>query len=213
MPKKITAIEALAIPVPRYSFGIINWRSEEIKKIDRKTRKILTMYKMHHPKADIDRMYVKRKERGKGLSPSEAAYTKEINIAEYLNKKHKEHQSVNIIRSHNSNQPNMNSTVRAAAKITDNLSQSNGNNDMKQDEIQNTKSRLAQSLKEKRDNEVIHGQYIRSTDKHLISEKDTIFWLSKGDLKAEAETEILSAQDRALQTKYHATKILKTENR
>ena len=29
---KITAIGALAIPVLRYSFGIINWRIEEIKK-------------------------------------------------------------------------------------------------------------------------------------------------------------------------------------
>ena len=38
---KITAIRALAIPVLRYSFGIINWRTEEIKKIDRKTRKML----------------------------------------------------------------------------------------------------------------------------------------------------------------------------
>ena len=59
---KITAIGALAVPVLRYSFGIINWRTEEIKKIDRKTRKMLTMYeyKMHHPKADIDRLYVKR---------------------------------------------------------------------------------------------------------------------------------------------------------
>ena len=35
---KITAIGALAVPVLRYSFGIINWRIEEIKKIDRKTR-------------------------------------------------------------------------------------------------------------------------------------------------------------------------------
>jgi len=33
---KITAIGALAIPVLRCSFGIINWRSEEIRKIDRK---------------------------------------------------------------------------------------------------------------------------------------------------------------------------------
>ena len=29
---KITAIRALAVPVLRYSFGIINWRIEEIKK-------------------------------------------------------------------------------------------------------------------------------------------------------------------------------------
>jgi hypothetical protein len=30
---KITAIGALAVPVLRYSFGIINWRLEEIKQI------------------------------------------------------------------------------------------------------------------------------------------------------------------------------------
>jgi hypothetical protein len=46
----------------RYSFGIIIWRLEEIKQIDRKIRKMLTMYKIHHPKADINRLYVKREE-------------------------------------------------------------------------------------------------------------------------------------------------------
>ena len=82
----ITTIGALAVPVLRYSFGTINWRIEEIKRIDRKTRKMLTMYKMHHPKADIDRLYVKRKEGGRGLIQVEAAYKAEIiNIAEYFN--------------------------------------------------------------------------------------------------------------------------------
>ena len=63
---KITAIGALAVSLLRYIFGIINWRIEEIKKY-RKTRKMLTMYKVHHPKTDIDRLYVKRKEGGRGL--------------------------------------------------------------------------------------------------------------------------------------------------
>ena len=93
---KITAIGALAVPVLKHSFGIINWRIEEIKQIDRKTRKMLTMYKMDHPKADIDRLYVKRK-RGRGLVQVEAAYKAEIiNIAEYLNTKYKEDQIVNV---------------------------------------------------------------------------------------------------------------------
>jgi len=44
------------------------------------------MYKMHHPKADIDRLYANRKEGGRGLVQIEAAYKAEIiNIAEYLN--------------------------------------------------------------------------------------------------------------------------------
>jgi hypothetical protein len=64
---KITATGALAVPVLRCSFGIINWRSEEIRKIDRKTRRILTMYKMYHSRAHADRMYIKRKEGERGV--------------------------------------------------------------------------------------------------------------------------------------------------
>ena len=60
-------------------------------------------------------------------------------------------------------------------------------------------------------NKVMHGQYIRNIDRQLISEEDTFLWLSKGDLKAETEIEIVTAQDQALQTKYYATKILNTE--
>ena len=57
----------------------------------------------------------------------------------------------------------------------------------------------------------MHGQYIINTDRQLISEEDTFLWLSKGDLKAETESEIVAAQDQAIQTKYYATKILNTE--
>ena len=57
----------------------------------------------------------------------------------------------------------------------------------------------------------MHGQYIRNIDRQLISEEDTFFWLSKGDLKAEIESETVAAQDQVLKTKYYATKILNTE--
>jgi hypothetical protein len=57
----------------------------------------------------------------------------------------------------------------------------------------------------------MHGQYIRSIDRQLISEEDTFIWLMGGDLKAETESIIIAAQDRALKTKYHATNILQTK--
>jgi hypothetical protein len=49
--------------VLRFSFGVVNWRIEERQKIDGKTREILTMYEMCYPKADIDRLYVRERER------------------------------------------------------------------------------------------------------------------------------------------------------
>ena len=58
----------------------------------------------------------------------------------------------------------------------------------------------------------MHGQNIRNIDRQLISEEDTFLWLSKGDLKAETESEIVAAQDQALRTKYYATKMLNKGN-
>jgi hypothetical protein len=120
---KITDIGALVVPVLWYSFGAINWRMEKIKQIDRKTSKMLTMHKMHHPKADIDTLYVKRKEGGRGLVQVEAAYKAGIiNIAEYLSTNYIEDQFVNIVKNHESTQPNMNSIIKLAAKIIEELS-------------------------------------------------------------------------------------------
>jgi hypothetical protein len=74
---------ALALPILRYRLGIINWILEETIKIDRKTRKILAMYKIHYPKGDIDRLYVKRKKKKQDILQTEAIHKAEIiNIAE-----------------------------------------------------------------------------------------------------------------------------------
>jgi hypothetical protein len=46
-----------------YSFGIINWYQEEFQKLDRKTRKLLTIHGQHHPKADVI-MFPENREKG-----------------------------------------------------------------------------------------------------------------------------------------------------
>ena len=48
----------------------------------------------------------------------------------------------------------------------------------------------------------MYGQQTRNIDRQLVSEEDTFLWLSKEDLKGETESEIVAAQDQALQTKY-----------
>jgi hypothetical protein len=70
---------------------------------------------------------------------------------------------------------------------------------------------LGEVLKNKWKNKVKHGQYIRHINIQLISEEDTFLWLSKGDLKAETESERVAAQDQAIKTKYYLTKVLNKE--
>jgi hypothetical protein len=98
----------------------------------------------------------------------------------------------------------------AAAANNDDDDEEEEKNDVKQDEIQHTKAKLGEVLKKKWKNKAMHGQYIRNIDRQLISEEDTFLWLTKGDLKAETESEIVVAQDQALQMKYYATNILNT---
>jgi hypothetical protein len=44
-----------------------------------------------------------------------------------------------------------------------------------------------------------------------IGEEDTCLWLSRGDLKAETESEVIGAQYQDIQNKCNATKISTTE--
>jgi hypothetical protein len=69
-------------------------------KLYRKT-KMLTIHGQHHPEADIDYLYVPRKEGGRGLMQIEGAYIAEVIKLEYVERK--EDSLVEIVRMHNHN--------------------------------------------------------------------------------------------------------------
>jgi hypothetical protein len=48
--------------------------------------------------------------------------------------------------------------------------------------IQHAKARLELSLKKKWEKKVSLGQYIRSIDKHFITEEDSFSWQPHGDI-------------------------------
>ena len=85
---KIQIIKSLAIPVVRYCFGTINLHREELRNLDRKTRKLLTIHGQHHPKTDVDCLYVPRKWGRTGLMKLEEAYVVEVmKMKEYVDSK------------------------------------------------------------------------------------------------------------------------------
>jgi hypothetical protein len=59
----------------------------------------------------------------------------------------------------------MNSIIKLAAKITEDLSQLNGKNDTKQNKIQHMKAKLGEVLKKNWKNKAMHGQYILNIDR------------------------------------------------
>ena len=84
---KITAINTLAVPVVRYSGGIVKWTKLELADMDRKTRKALTTHRGLAKMSDVSRLYVKRNEGGRGLlSIEDCIRDEETAVLEYIRK-------------------------------------------------------------------------------------------------------------------------------
>ena len=58
----IKGINTWVVPLVRYSGHFFKWTREELKEMDQRTRKLRTMHKALHPKDNVDRLYVSRKE-------------------------------------------------------------------------------------------------------------------------------------------------------
>ena len=63
----VRGVNAWAVSLLRYSAAFVSRRKSQLQAIDRKTRKLLTIYGVLHPKSDVDRLCIPRKEGGKGL--------------------------------------------------------------------------------------------------------------------------------------------------
>ena len=64
----IKGINTWAVSLVRYSGLFLKWTRDELKQMDQRTRKLMTMHKALHPRDDVDRQYVSRKEGGRGLA-------------------------------------------------------------------------------------------------------------------------------------------------
>ena len=64
-------VNTWAVSLLRHSAAFVSWRKSELHAIDRKNRKLVTIYGALHPKSNVDRLYIPRKEGGRGLVSTE----------------------------------------------------------------------------------------------------------------------------------------------
>ena len=173
---KIKAINSWTVAIMRYGAGVLEWRFDKLKELDRKTRKLLTMHKVLHPKSDVDGLYVSRKEGGRGLVSCESATgSAENNLGWYLK--------------------NLNESLLQGVKHVRilNLRESVSKKDFKK----SLNEKRVENWKEKQ----MYGQFIRDMPEGTDKEKSWL-WLRKCDLKIPSEALICSAQEQEIRTNY-----------
>ena len=67
----IKGINTWAVHLVRYSELFLKFTREELKQMDQRKRKLITMHKALHLRDDADKLYVSRKEGGKGINSAE----------------------------------------------------------------------------------------------------------------------------------------------
>jgi len=181
---KMQAINTWAVALLRYGAGIINWKVAELKKIDRTTRKTLTMYGAFHPKSDIDRLYLKRKHGGRGLISIETCVrSEENNLGLYVRE---------------SNEMLLKGVKKVGIINTENLTD-------RKDFKKNSQNEFRDRWQGKK----MYGQFVREMPEEI--DKDLSWqWLVQCDLKVQTEATICAAQEQALRTNYIKNKIDKT---
>ena len=184
---KIRAINTYAVPVLRYSAGIVDWTKQDLQDLDRKTRKQLTMHGALHPRADVDRLYIPRHMGGRGLINIEDMVEGEkLALREYIEQRREDDTLIAAVRHSGEHQRKVEADTTAKAHK------------------ESRQEAKYSSWKEK----PLHGQYIRSLPDEA-SREGTYQWLTKGDLKIGTEALITAAQDQAINTRAHMKNILK----
>jgi hypothetical protein len=170
----IKAINSWAVPVIRYTAGVVEWTVADLLEVDRKTRKLLSIHRAFNMNGDVDRLYVKRKLGGKGLLQVEQVVREEeCAMAEYI----RERQADWLIK------------CVARERVL---------------ETEETKGAYRQRVEEQRmqqwKGKRMHGQFLRETE-DLVDEEENTKWLEDGNLKKETESLIMAAQEQSLRTR------------
>ena len=61
------AVNTWVVSVMRYGAEILKWNTDELKNLEKRTRKFVTMHGALHPKSDVDRVYFSKELGGRGL--------------------------------------------------------------------------------------------------------------------------------------------------
>ena len=162
---------------------------------------------MHHPKADVDRLYLPRKNGGRGMIQLEMAY-KTITIAMSTYLSSTTDLILKLVHQHQQT-TKLHSIIKEARKYESDIDlniENSPNPDIPATKHAKhvkgaAKTSELKQLDEKWNQKPLHGKYYLRCQQADVDQEATYQWLRSSGLKSEAEGFILAAQVRSLFTK------------
>ena len=199
---KVIAHNSFAVPFLTPTIGILDLSLAEMENVDKKTRRILCMTGTFHWNSDVNRLYLKRTEKGRGLKSFEETYISRIvslkrhierdrDKNHYLENAH-HYEKDRIMRPRNEYEKlylvehTEGENTRQTLKTTS-------------DKI---KQRLCESNKEKWLKKPQHGYLHSKTYKNEnINHKASNLWIKEGKFSSHVEGFLFAIQEQEIDTK------------
>ena len=177
----VRGVNTWAVSLIRYSAAFFSWRKSKLQAVDRKTRKFFIMYGALHPKSDLDRLYIPRKEAGRGSISIEDCVELAIRGLEVYFHGSEER----LIQGARGDKIDGSETASVFKR--------------------SKKGKRLEHWEEK----ALHGQYLKQTKEGRSDQ--CWAWLQNGDLKRETESFILADQNQSIRTNLAKVKIDKSQ--
>ena len=183
----ITGINTWAVSLLRYSAAFLDWKRTELEQMDRRTRKLMTMHQALNPKSDVARIFLSRKEGGRGLiSVEDTVKLAILGFERY------------VLTSEEG--------LFIADRIVDgDYEQHLGMIESLKEFKERRRNERSSVLKQKK----LHRRFFNQIEE--VAGEEKWLWLTDGSIKRETESLILAAQEQAIRTNAIKAKIDKTQ--
>ena len=209
---RIAAINTLAVPVVLYSYGIIDWKLNEVQDLDKMTRKQLCMNWMLAKKADVDKIYLPCQEGGRSLMNLEKEY-KAILVGLHKYMMNKEDSQIQAVLRHQTSRVLHSIPKEAEVYLTE-----AGTKDLITNDISKSATWKTEKLNNEDINKLVrnrwkekamHGKLPKYLEKDHVDQEMSFQWMRYTGLKGETEGLITAAQDQVLNARYYSKHIIK----
>ena len=190
------------MPVILYSLPLLHWTKADVAGLDHLLRHQLVSCQAHHPRASSLRLYLPRREGGRGfLSIETLAHRGEVRLARYMSC-NQDTPLIGILRAHQLSLPPTRSIHHRAMKFLEELG-------VALPVAIKSSVRLAISRRDMSElqDRPLQGQFWRRLNGSGLDASLPLAWLSSPSLRREAEGTIVAAQEQMLATRNFSARI------
>ena len=198
----ITAINTYAVPAISYGFAVLDWSITELDIVDRETRNMLKSYHLLHNKSNITRLYIPRREGGRGLIQIASHYKSTIiNTNWYI--QNSSENLITMVKNYQTTRGERSIATKAKKYCTEiNLVFNELLNKDKHQVKYTIKQHTIKKKIETLNSKLMHGQFQHELNQPYINKKLSNAWISDSRLKGATESIIFAIQEQAITTRY-----------